>query len=88
MLLFFDMQKFKVQTVASKCISHFLQLILPILLLLALFLAMKLDMSAGSDPVYTMPVEFENGIKKCLFGLPFTRCRQNFQILPAEFCFG
>ena len=40
------------------------------------------------DPVYTMPVEFENGIKKCRFGLPFTRCRQNFQILPAEFCFG
>ena len=30
----------------------------------------------------------ENGIKKCRFGLPFTRCRQNFQILPAEFCFG
>ena len=22
-----------------------------------------------------MPVEFENGIKKCRFGLPFTRCR-------------
>ena len=40
------------------------------------------------DPVYTMPVEFENGIKKCRFGLPFTRCRQNLEILPAEFCFG
>ena len=25
-----------------------------------------------------MPVEFENGIKKCRFGLPFTGCRQNF----------
>ena len=37
------------------------------------------------DPVYTMPVEFENGIKKDRFALPFTRCRQNFHILPAEF---
>ena len=30
------------------------------------------------DAVYTMPVEFENGIKKVPFGLPFARCRQNF----------
>ena len=34
--------------------------------------------SLWGRPVYTMPAEFENGIKKCRFGLPFTRCRQNF----------
>ena len=27
------------------------------------------------SPVYTMPVEFEIRMKRCHFGLPFTRCR-------------
>ena len=27
------------------------------------------------DTIYTMPVEFDNGMKRCLFGLMSTRCR-------------